>query len=209
MRHLIFLAGLVPWLVFPAPAYSGDVEHADVEQARRLVIETGERVLAALRAEKERMQKEPGYVHDLVDRIVLPHFDFERIARWVLGKYVRKASPEQLQRFTREFRTLLVRTYASALNEYTDQKIDYPPLRARPGSREVTVHSEVSQPGAFPIPIDYDLYLKDGEWKVYDVKVDGVSLVANYRSGFYRQIRQKGLEALIENLSRRNREASS
>lgn len=209
MRRLISLAGLVLWLAFPAPAYSGDVQQADVEQARRLVIETGNRVLAALRAGKDRLQQDPGYVYDLVDRIVLPHFDFGRIARWALGKYVRKASPEQMRRFTREFRTLLVRTYASALNEYTDQKIDYPPLRARAGSHEVTVHSEVSQPGAFPIPIDYDLYLKDGEWKVYDVKVDGVSLVANYRSGFYRQIRQKGLDALIESLARRNREAAS
>lgn len=188
---------------------AGQAVAADQEQARRLVIDTSDRVLAALSAEKERLKKEPQHVYDLVDQIVLPHFDFDRIARWALGKYVRQASPAQLERFTREFRTLLVRTYASALNEYTNQKIDYPPLRGASGSDEVTVHTEVAQPGAFPIPIDYDLYLKDGTWKVYDVKVDSVSLVANYRTSFYSEIRMKGLDALIDSLAQRNREAGA
>lgn len=204
MQRLLVMAWLTGLLLLAGQAIA-----ADQERARKLVIDTSDRVLAALSAEKERLKKEPQHVYDLVDQIVLPHFDFDRIARWALGKYVRQASPAQLERFTREFRTLLVRTYASALNEYTNQKIDYPPLRAVTGSDEVTVHTAVAQPGAFPIPIDYDLYLKDGAWKVYDVKVDSVSLVANYRTSFYREIRMNGLDALIDSLAQRNREAGA
>ncbi|OOZ40865.1 hypothetical protein BOW53_05895 [Solemya pervernicosa gill symbiont] len=179
---------------------------AAVTPPQQLVQSTSNQVLERLKAESEAIKAKPNMLYGMVDEIVLPHFDFERIAKWVLGKYRRKASKQQQADFTKEFRMLLVRTYATALNEYTDQAIDYLPLREGEASGDVVVRTEIQQPGAFPIPINYNLYLKGDAWKVYDVSIDGVSLVANYRTTFSREIRQKGLDALIKRLTKKNDE---
>jgi len=193
-------------LLFLTLSMFGSVAAATIPP-QELVRSTSDQVLARLKAERAAIDADNSKLYGLVDEIVLPHFDFERIARWVLGKYRRKASAAQLQAFTDEFRVLLVRTYATALNEYTDQPIDYLPLRKSEGE-EVVVRTEVQQPGAFPIPINYSLYLKGDAWKVYDVTIDGVSLVANYRTTFSREIRQKGLDKLIKQLGDKNREVT-
>lgn len=175
-----------------------------------LIQETAEEVLAKLAKDKERLKNNPDAIFALIKDEVLPHFDFERMSRWVLGKHWRQADAQQQQRFMDEFRTLLVRTYATSLLEYTDQKVEYLPLRDDPSSGEVTVRSEIAQPGGFPIPIHYTLYQNDqGEWKVYDLSIDGVSLVSNYRSSFSKEIRQKGLDGLIETLAERNKKGIS
>ncbi len=163
-----------------------------------LVQRTAEQVLAELKAHKAELQAHPERIRALVEDIVLPHFDFERMSRLVLGRYWRSATPEQRRRFVKAFRNLLVRTYASALLEYSDQRITYGPVRG--GSDEVTVHTEVAQPGGLPIPIDYRLYRKGGRWRAFDVIIDGVSLVANYRSTFSQAIRKEGLDALIRRI---------
>ncbi|RMD71200.1 MAG: ABC transporter substrate-binding protein, partial [Gammaproteobacteria bacterium] len=119
----------------------------------QLVQQTAERMLAEIRAHKAELQQHPERIYDLVEDIVLPHFDFERMSRLVLGRYWRSATPEQRRRFVKEFRMLLVRTYANALLEYSDQKLSYGPVRG--SGDEVTVHTEVAQPGGLPIPIDY------------------------------------------------------
>lgn len=201
MKRIFSMAWLLAGLLSVVPAYAG-------EDAEVLVRDTSDRMLAALQAEHETLSAHPERIYDLVSEIVLPHFDFERISRWVLGKYWRQATSAQRTRFTEEFRVLLVRTYATALNEYNDQVITY--LPSTPGSSpgEVTVRTEVEQPGGFPIPINYDLYSKDGEWKVYDVIIDGVSLVTNYRTSFASEIRQGGLDKLIDTLAARNKQAT-
>src|SRR3990170_5512430 len=117
---------------------------------QEMVRATAEQMLAKWRAERAVLEKNPQRIYELVNEIVLPHFDFERMSRWVLGKYWREATPAQQRRFIEEFRTLLVRTYAKSLSEYKDSKIDYPAFRADPKDKEVTVHTEVEQPGAFP-----------------------------------------------------------
>jgi len=187
----------------------GAAQAAESQSPQALVRSTSDQVLARLKADHDDLKAHPEKVYGLVEDLVLPHFDFHRIARWVLGKYSRRASRAQMEEFTKEFRMLLVRTYATALLQYTNQQIDYLPLRMRPGATDVTVKTEIQQPGAFPIPIDYDLYRPDGssEWKVYDVSIDSVSLVGNYRTTFAGEIRDKGLDALIKSLARRNREA--
>jgi phospholipid transport system substrate-binding protein len=171
-----------------------------------LVQQTAEQMLNKLRTERQVIEQHPGRIYELVNEIVLPHFDFERMSSWVLGKYWRTATPAQRDRFTQEFRTLLVRTYAKSLSEYTDNKITYLPMRGSPQQSEVKVRTEVEQPGGFPIPIDYDLYRKGDDWKVYDVTIDGVSLVTNYRTTFANQIREDGLDKLIATLADRNQQ---
>jgi phospholipid transport system substrate-binding protein len=176
--------------------------------ADELVRETSERMLTALKNEHDAIKANPAKLYALTEEIILPHFDFERISSWVLGKYWREATPEQKNRFTQEFRNLLVRTYATAMLEYSDQEIKYLPFKADTGATTVTVRTEVVQPGGPAIPINYSLFVKEGEWKVYDVVVENTSLVANYRSSFANEIRQSGLDALIEKLASRNQQKS-
>jgi len=192
----------VMWLAASAAAWA-------VQSPQDLVQQTADKMLTKLRDERQVIDQHPGRIYDLVEEIVLPHFDFQKMSSWVLGKYWRRATPEQRRHFTEEFRNLLVRTYAKSLSSYTDNKITYLPFRGSAGQDDVTVRTEVDQPGGFPIPIDYSLYLKDGEWKVYDVTIDGVSLVTNYRTTFANQIRQDGLDKLIATLADRNRQDST
>jgi len=173
-----------------------------------LVKQTSQRMLQALRAEKAQIKKNPEHLKKLVDEIVLPHFDFHKMSKLVLGRYWRRASDDQQQHFIDEFRTLLVRTYTSALSQYTGQTIDYLPFNGDPASGDVTVRTEVQQRGASPIPIDYSLMRENGEWKVYDVTIGGVSLVINYRSSFASEIRHAGIDALIDKLHHRNHKNS-
>jgi len=177
-----------------------------VQSPQDLVQQTADRMLNKLRTERQVIDQHPGRIYELVNEIVLPHFDFERMSSWVLGKYWRTATPDQRARFTQEFRTLLVRTYAKSLSEYTEKKISYLPMRAAAQDTDVKVRTEVEQPGSFPIPIDYSLYLKGDAWQVYDVTIDGVSLVTNYRTTFSSEIRQDGLDKLIATLADRNKQ---
>lgn len=173
-------------------------------EPQKLIESVASKTLERVRADRELIKKDPKYIHQLVNELVLPHFDFESMSKWALGKYWRRASKQQRKDFIREFKSLLIRTYATSLSEYADQTIKYLPFRGKLSSGDVTVRSEVEQPGGFPVPIDYKLHIKGGEWKVYDVKIDDISLVANYRSSFSKQIRKSGLDALIKKLANKN-----
>jgi phospholipid transport system substrate-binding protein len=128
------------------------------------------------------------------------------MARLVLGKYWRRANDEQKTTFEKEFRLLIVRTYATALLEYTDEVIEYPPTRLKPGDDDVTVQTVINQPGGVPIPVNYSLHLTEaGQWKVYDMVIDGISLVTNYRSSFASEIRRGSLDDLIGKLVEHNK----
>ena len=173
-----------------------------------LVKNTTDKMLVALKANREELKKNKSLIYDLVGEIVVPHFDFIRMSRWVLGKSWKAASKKQKLRFIRTFRTLMVRTYAVALLEYTDQRIDYQPLRGEVGQKDLTVYTKVIQPAGRPSTlINYRLYLKKDQWKVYDIAVDGISLVSNYRTSFASEIKQDGLDALIARLEKHNQKA--
>jgi phospholipid transport system substrate-binding protein len=144
----------------------------------------------------------------LIEAKVLPHFNFQAMTALAMGQSWNKAAPEQKKQLTEEFKTLLVRTYASALAAYSEQKFDYRPLRARPTDTDVTVQVRVIQSGAQPVPIDYSMEKTGGGWKVYDVMVGGVSLVANYRTEFNSTVRSSGVDGLIKNLQAKNRSLS-
>ena len=141
----------------------------------------------------------------VIDAKVLPHFNFAAMTALALGQSWNKATPEQKKRLTEEFRTLLVRTYASALAAYSDQRLEFRPLRAKPTDTDVTVQVRVMQRGTQPVPIDYAMEKTASGWKVYDVMVGGVSLVANYRTEFSTVVRNSGVDTLIKDLQTKNR----
>jgi len=123
-----------------------------------------------------------------------------------MGANWRRAIPEQQERLTLEFRTLLVRTYSTALANFRDQVIEVKPLRASPGDDQVTVRSEVRQAGAQPMSIDYDMEKTQDGWKVFDIRIAGASLAATYRDTFAEVVRNRGIDGLIEELSSKNRQ---
>jgi phospholipid transport system substrate-binding protein len=118
-----------------------------------------------------------------------------------VGKHWPRATAKQKQALVTEFRNLLVRTYSSSLTAFTNQTVDFKPLAMKPDDTDVTVHSEIVQPGGQAIPIDYSMYKTSFGWKVYDVAIDGVSLVTNYRASFSSTIRQSGIDGLIKTLA--------
>ncbi len=178
---------------------------ATIESAEEVVKGTANKVLARLTAERELIEAEPTRIYGLVNEVVIPHFDFVSMSKWVLGKNSwRAASEAQREQFIGEFRTLLVRTYAKALLEYTSEEIEYLPSNGNPDSNLVEVKTKIKQGGARDVPIDYRLHITGGEWKVVDIVVDGVSLVSTYRGSFASEIRKNGLDALITKLSQRN-----
>lgn len=144
-------------------------------------------------------------VIDLIETKVLPHFNFTSMTRLAVATNWDKANADQKKRLTDEFKTLLVRTYASALSAYSDQKFDFRPLRAKPTDTDVTVNVRVLQPGAQPVTIDYDMEKTPSGWKVYNVYVAGVSLVQNYRTEFANQVRDGGIDGLLKSLQAKNK----
>jgi phospholipid transport system substrate-binding protein len=170
-----------------------------------LIRNVTEEVLAAIREDKAIQAGDARKIAALVDAKILPHFDFRRTTQVAVGAAWRRATPEQQEGLTREFKALLVRTYSGALAAYRDQSIEVLPLRSKPSDTEVTVRSRVRQPGAEPVIIEYDLEKQDAAWKVFDIRVAGVSLVATYRTSFAEEIRNRGIDGLISTLAAKNR----
>lgn len=171
--------------------------------ATEMVKRTSDRMLSALEGQRAAIERDPRKIYGLVDEILVPHFDFEKITQAVVGPHWNSATEAQRKALIEGFQQVLIRAYAKALLNYSGQEIRY--LPESPGPRSsVLVSTQVREPGANPIAIDYRLYKKGGSWKVYDVKIDNVSLVLNYRSSFQAQIRQKGLDGLIDRLGEMN-----
>ena len=144
-------------------------------------------------------------IREVVEVKLLPNFDFTRMTALAMGRNWRATSPEQQKRLVDEFRTLLVRTYSGALNQYRNETIDYKPLRMNPADTEVIVRTAVLKPGGSPIQIDYSMEKKADGWKAYDVIVAGVSLVTNYRDEFNQQIQSGGIDGLLKALADKNK----
>lgn len=170
-----------------------------------LVQQVTEEVLEIVRKDKDIQGGSTQKVIDLVDKKVLPHFNFPHMTALAMGKDWKKATPPQQQALTHEFKTLLVRTYANALTGYKNQKIVYKPFKMNAGETDVLVRTEVLQPGSKPVQLDYSLEKLDGGWKVYDVVVAGISLVTNYRDQFGQEVRNGGVDGLIASISAKNK----
>jgi len=194
---LRILSGLFALLLGMQTAFAADANTAPDALARS----TTQEVLSILKADKEIQGGNVQKVYELVEAKILPNFDFNRMTQLAVGKHWPSASAQQKQALVSEFRNLLVRTYASSLTAFSNQTVDFKPINMKPGDEEVVVKSEVKQPGGQVIPIDYSMYQTAFGWKVYDVSIDGVSLVTNYRSSFSTKIRQSGIDGLISQLA--------
>lgn len=170
-----------------------------------LVKRVSEEVLDIIRKDKDVQGGNPRRVLEVVDAKVLPYFNFQHMTALAVGKEWRKATPQQQQHLMTEFKVLLVRTYSNALTSYRDQTVRYKPLKDNLADGEVLVRTEVVQPGNKPVAVDYSLEKTDGGWKVYDVTVAGISLVTNYRETFAQEIRNGGIEGLIQTVAAKNK----
>ncbi len=170
-----------------------------------LVRKTTDEVLAIIKADKDLQAGNSRKIAELAEAKVLPHFDFTRMTRLAVGRNWNKASEAQKEALVKEFRTLLVRTYSTSLTQYRDQKIEVKPVKMSPQDTDVTVRTQVIQPGGPSIPIDYAMEKTDKGWKVYDVVIDAVSLVTTYRGTFNDQIQRGGVDGLVKTLAERNR----
>ena len=163
-------------------------------------------VIAILRADRDAYTGNPAKVIELIESKVLPHFNFVRMTQLAVGKNWRQASAQQRDVLTGHFRTLLVRTYATAFTAYRDQTILYRPLRTRPEDNDVVVRSQIVQQNGPPVAVDYNMEKTANGWKVYDVVIEGVSLVQNYRSTFNSEVQRGGIDGLIRALEAKNRQ---
>ena len=165
-----------------------------------------EEVIAAIKKDKDLHAGNPKKIAELVEIKVMPHFDFRRMTQIAMGANWRRATPQQQDQLALAFKTLLIRTYSGAVTGYNDQVIEFKPAHLRPGDTDVTVRSQMKQTGAEALAIDYQMARADTGWKVYDVKVGGVSLVTTYRESFADVVRNRGVDGLIETLGSKNRD---
>lgn len=174
-----------------------------------LVRETSDKITVLLKANRDVYAKDHKKLYAMVDENVLQHFDFRTMSKSVLARYWREATEDQRTKFAHEFRELLVRTYATALLKYTDQQILFLPFISKPDDKTVTVRTEVKQSGGgLNIPIHYSFFKSEAGWKVYDITIDGISLITNYRSTYAERIQREGLDALIASIARDNKGAA-
>lgn len=162
-------------------------------------------VIATIKADPRIQAGDQARIREMIEVKLLPHFDFMRMTALAMGKNWRAATPEQQKRLADEFKTLLVRTYSTALNKYRDETIEFKPLRMNPGDTDVVVRTQVMRQGAQPVQIDYSLEKSADGWKAYDVVIGGVSLVTNYRDEFNQQVQSGGIDGLVKTLAERNK----
>jgi phospholipid transport system substrate-binding protein len=199
MRNILFL-NIILGLLWIAPATAADMMAPDA-----LAKSVTEEVLAIIRADKDIQAGNQKKVLDLVETKIVPHFNFAGMTRIALGKNWSQANAEQRKALTNEFRALLIRTYTTAFTQYKNQTVEYRPLRLAPSDNDVVVKSFIKQPSGQPIAVDYNMEKTDGGWKVYNLKIEGISLVENYRNTFNTEIQKSGIDGLIKTLADRNK----
>lgn len=183
-----------------------------IPEPQKLMEDTSREMLQEFKASTEAIHNDPEVARQLINDNLVPKINFPLMSRWVLGKNWKKATPEQQQEFIAEFQKLVVKFYSKALIEYLsknnlpDNIITFKPFRGELKGKYATIRSQVNPPsGSEPIKVNYDLYhSKSGLWQVYDVSVEGISLVTTYRSSFKQIISQQGMDALLSELKDKN-----
>jgi phospholipid transport system substrate-binding protein len=188
-------------LLFALLPFTASAQEAPDALVKRVTDE----VLTIIKSDKDLQAGNIRKVVELAEAKVLPHFDFARMTRLAVGRNWQQASDAQKEALTKEFRTLLVRTYSTSLSAYRNQNIEVKPSKVAAGDKEATVRTAVIQQGGPPIPIDYSMEKEASGWKVYDVVIDGVSMVTTYRGSFNDQIQKGGIDGLVKTLQDRNR----
>lgn len=203
MNRRTWAAAAAGWLALSAglPMSALASEEAPDALVKRLSAD----VLDTIRNDKSLKSGDVAAIGALVDKTVMPHVNFQRMTSAAVGPQWRQATPEQKQRLQTEFKALLIRTYAGALSQVTDQTVVVKPMRAAAGDKDVLVRTEVRGKGD-PIQLDYRLEkTADGAWKIYNLNVLGVWLVETYRSQFAQEINARGIDSLIQALATRNK----
>lgn len=194
VKKLFFV--LILSIVLPA--------HSQQLGPEELVNRVTEEVLAAIKGDTQLAAGDRQKMLKLADEKVLPHFDFEEAARLAVGRSWARADPNQRKQIAAEFRAMLVRTYASAIEAYGGQTMQVLPVRMKPDDTDVTVRNRFLRPGRTAVMIEYQMRRTAQGWKIYDIAVEGVSLVITYRSEFDAVVRQDGIEGLIKRLAEKN-----
>ena len=197
-RTLVLLLALSAHAIQPARA-------AEITPPDVLARAVTDEVLKIIRSDKELQAGNQKKVADLIETKVAPHFEFTSMTRLAMGRNWSQASPDQKKALAQEFRTLLIRTYATAFTQYRDQTIEYRPLKIAPEETDVVVKSLIKQSGGQPVAVDYRMEKTERGWKVYDVKIEGISLVENYRGTFNAEVQRNGIDGLIKSLADKNR----
>lgn len=185
------------------------LSHANNMGADELIKHTSQQVLSTLSENKTLFEQHPEKIFTLINDIILPHLDFIAMSKLALGKNWRKANKQQRAEFTDAFKNMLMRTYSKALTEYTGQEVEFLPYRPpAEGKITVTVKTKIKPANGPAIPINYRLRIKHNIWKVFDIKIDGISLVTNYRNTFTADIRRVGMDGLIKKLKSKKGKSS-
>lgn len=192
-----FLLGIIGLLAF-------GVSQAQELGPEELVKTMTSEVMSAIKSDKELAAGDRQKAMKLAEEKILPHIDFQEATRLAVGRSWRQATPEQRKRLVDEFRAMLVRTYSNALEGYQGQEMKVLPSRVKPGDTEATVRNQFTRAGGKPVSLDYQMRKTDNGWKIYDITVEGISLVLTYRSEFDQVVKQEGIDGLIKRLSQKN-----
>lgn len=171
------------------------------EQAVQNVSESLKKLL---KENQTRIEIDTAYVYQLADEVIAPHIDFHRLSGLALGKHWRRASSEQKNEFMQQFQRLLVRTYSTAFREFGDWSLNFIPRHNAAEAEDIMVRSEILRAGAPPVSVNYRMHKTDNDWRVYDVVIEGISLVTNYRSTFSKEVRRNGMKGLIKRITKLN-----
>jgi phospholipid transport system substrate-binding protein len=206
-RIIEVLKKIALWAIFVLPVVSPVA--AQEFGPEELVKKVTQEIFDAIKSDNELAAGNRQKAIKLAEEKVLPHIDFEEATRLAVGRSWAKTTPEQKKRLVTEFRNMLVRTYSNAITAYQGQTMKVMPVRMKPGDTEVTVHNQFFRAGGKPVLLDYSMHKTDNGWKIYDIVVEGVSLVLTYRSEFDAVVKQEGIDALIKRLAQKNTPAAT
>ena len=175
-----------------------------IEGPVELLERKSDEVIKLLKEQHDQIESDPALIYKIVDEHIVPYLDDVTMAKLALGKNWRKADNEQKIEFVDQFRTLLIRTYGKSMQEFSDQTIEFYPLKVDDSTTKVIVKADVIQSGGPKIPVSYRMRLKNSGWKVYDINIDGVSLVTSYRGTFAQEMRKGGMTGLLKMLQDKN-----
>jgi phospholipid transport system substrate-binding protein len=191
------------WVLLWAALFALSVSAQEMKPDE-LVKKVTDEILAAVKSDKQLAAGDKQKALKLAEEKVMPHIDFQEATRLAVGRSWREASKEQKEKLTSEFRRMLVRTYSSAISAYEGQTMKVQPVHMKAGETDVTVHNQYIRPGGKPVQLDYQMHKTSEGWKIYDIIVEGVSLVLTYRSEFDAVVKQQGVDGLIKRLAEKN-----
>jgi len=198
-RHFL---GLM--LVLIAIGLSPGVSLAEEAGPEQVIQQISERLLVIIANEEDRLKSDPAHLYRLANDVLVPHIDFSKVSSLVLGKHWSRATSDQKEAFRTQFQRLLVRTYSTAFTELKQWEIRFLPTRVSDSGVDTAVRTQLLLPQVDPIEVLYQMHLKEGSWMAYDVKIDGISLVTNYRTSFNREVRRIGMDGLIRKITMLN-----